>query len=70
MHKLLEEGTVVPKYLSLGHYDEDVYLNVWENHLCLILGFKKYARNLPVNFVIKCLIQDLIGRGIRKCAWV
>ena len=70
VQELLEDGTVVPRYLSLGHYDEDVHLNVWENHLSLILDFEKYAENIPVHFAIKCFRENTIGKGIRKCALV
>ena len=70
VHKLLEDGTVVPRYLSLGHYDEGVHLNVWENHLSLILDFEKYERKYTCAFCHKCFRENTIGKGIRKCARV
>ena len=53
VYKLLVEGTMVPRYLSLGHYGEYIHLNVWENHLSLILDFEKYARKYTCKFCHK-----------------
>ena len=51
MCALLKEGKVVPRYLSLGHYG--LHLNVWANHLGLILYFEKYTRKYTCEFCHK-----------------
>ena len=62
----VHELVVVPRYLSLGHYDEDGHLNVWENHLSLILDFEKYARKYTCAFCHKMFERKFNWQGHQK----
>ena len=39
---LTEEGGVVPRYLSPKHYDENITMNLFDCHLCLVVNVPAY----------------------------
>ena len=66
VYKLLE---MVPRYLSLGHYGEDIHLYVCKNHLRLVLDFEKVCRQFTFEFYYK-MCEHTRGIEIRKCPLV
>ena len=44
VYELQESGTVIPRYRSLCHFGDTMYLNLFEHHLSFIKDFKTYAK--------------------------
>ena len=53
VYELQSNETVKPVYISSGVYEDDVYLNVYKNHLSYVKDFKKYAKKFTCVFCQK-----------------
>ena len=61
VYELQPDDTVIPLFIPRSPFENDMYLNQYENHLIYIKDFHSYARKFTCVACQKCFMKPMSG---------